>query len=384
MPKLLIAHGGAPTAVLNASLCGAVEAARASGRVDGVLGARGGTRGILDGSFADLGALDAQALARIAGAPGSCIGTSRTPLAPEDYPRMAQSLAQAGVGYALLTGGNGTMDACGRLAQACAPLGIVVGGIPKTIDNDIGVIDHAPGYASAARFAAASMRHIARDVDSLPIHVCIVEYMGRNAGWIAAASALSRRAPGDAPHLVLTPEVPFDEARFLASVEAVWRRGRGVVVAVSEGLRGPDGAPLAPPVFQSGRATYYGDVSAYLTRLVIERLGVKARSEKPGILGRCCAELASPLDRKEARRMGALAARAVLEGRGGLMAGLLRTSDEPYACEETLVPVAEVMLRERLMPEAFLSPDGMDVTDAFLRWARPLLGGPLPDDGPAL
>ena len=106
MPKLLIAHGGAPTAVLNASLCGAVEAARTSGRVDGVLGARGGTRGILDGSFANLGALDAQALARIAGAPGSCIGTSRTPLAPEDYPRMAQSLAQAGVGYALLTGGT--------------------------------------------------------------------------------------------------------------------------------------------------------------------------------------------------------------------------------------------------------------------------------------
>ncbi|MGN0745680.1 MAG: diphosphate--fructose-6-phosphate 1-phosphotransferase [Aristaeellaceae bacterium] len=377
MAKLLIAHGGAATAVINASLYGAVTEALAQG-VDEVLGALHGSAGILGEAFCSLGSLSGEALERLRLSPASAIGTSRTPLQADDYPRMAEILHRHGITHVLFTGGNGSMDTCGKLAMACKGLGILVGGIPKTIDNDIAVLDHAPGYGSAARFAAMTMAEIAMDVRSLPIHVCIVEYMGRNSGWITAASALARERCGDAPQLILLPEVPFEDETFLRRVQEEWDKGHGVVVAVSEGIRYADGTPVAPPVFTSGRATYFGDVSSHLTRLVIEKLHVKARCEKPGILGRCCPEMASEVDRAEAVQLGRLAARTVLSGQGGMMSGLRRLSSEPYRCEETLIPLSQVMLHERLLPDVFIAPDRYDVTGDFLQWARPLIGGPLP------
>lgn len=378
MPKLLIAHGGAPTAVINASLYGAIMEAKTSGKVDSIWGAVHGSQGILREEFVDLMCLSTTELESLRLSPSSAIGTSRTPLDAPEYARMAQVLKKYDIAYVLFTGGNGSMDACGKLGHACQGMGILVGGIPKTIDNDIDCIDHAPGYGSAARFAAQTLQEIASDVAAMPIHVCIVEYMGRNSGWIAAAAALARRASGDAPHLVLLPEMPFEEERFLREVKEVWDRGRGVVVAISEGIRYADGTPVAPPIFKSDRATYFGAASSYLTKLVIEHLGVKARCEIPGILGRCCAEMTSALDREEAVRMGALAARTILDGHGGMMAGLKRISDAPYRCEEILIPVKQVMLTERLLPKHYLQPDRYDVSDDFLRWVRPLIGSHLP------
>ena len=377
MSKLLIAHGGAPTAVINASLYGAVMEAKTSGKVDAVWGAVHGSQGILNEEFVDLTNLSDAEMENLRISPASAIGTSRTPLEAPEYARMAEVLQKHDIGYVLFTGGNGSMDTCGKLGKACEGTGILVGGIPKTIDNDIDCIDHAPGYGSAARFAAQTMQEIASDVAAMPIHVCIVEYMGRNSGWITAAAALARQKDGDAPHIVLVPEVPFDEERFLREVKEVWNRGRGVVVAVSEGICYADGTPVAPPVFKSGRATYFGAVSGHLTKLVIEKLGIKARCETPGILGRCCAEMASELDREEAVRMGALAAKTVLSGQGGMMAGLKRISDLPYQCEEVLIPVENVMLTERLFPKHYIHPDRYDITEDFLRWVRPLVGSPI-------
>jgi len=374
MSKLLIAHGGGPTVVINASLYGAVKEALASGKVDAVWGAVHGSAGILNEEFVDLGAQDAGALELLKHSPASAIGTSRTPLYEPEYARMAEVLKKHDIGYVLFTGGNGSMDTCGRLARACEGTGVVVGGIPKTIDNDIAVTDHAPGYASAARFAAVTMKQIAADVASMPIHVCFVEFMGRNTGWITAASALARTGEGTAPHIILMPEIPFNEDKFLAQVKQVWDQGKGVVVAVSEGICYEDGTPVAPPIFKTERATYFGDVSGYLTKLVIEKLGIKARSEKAGLLGRCCTDLASEVDIEEAVRMGALAARTVLSGKGGMMPGLKRISDEPYRCEEILIPVEEVMLHERLFPKEYIADNGIDVTEAFIRWAKPLVG----------
>ncbi len=376
MAQLLIAHGGAPTAVINASLAGAIREAQHSGKVDGIWGASHGTRGILKESFINLTGLDETALQALAASPASAIGTSRTPLEEKDYADMVRVLKKHGIGYVLLTGGNGTMDTCAKLWKACRKNGILVGGIPKTIDNDLDLTDHAPGFGSAARFAAVSMREIAADVAALPIHVCIVEYMGRNAGWITAASALAREKAGDAPHMLLLPEVPFNEADFLNEAARIWKQGRGVVVAVSEGIRYADGTPVAPPLFASGRAVYFGAVSQYLCRLVIEKLGIKARCETPGILGRCCGEMASPVDRTEAESLGALATRTMLAGTGGMMAGLRRVSDEPYHCEKILVPLEGLALHERPLPPEYLAP--YNVTDAFLRWCRPLIGDQLP------
>lgn len=374
MTKLLIAHGGAPTAVINASLYGAVREARRSPEVSGVFGARFGTGGILREDFIDLGCLPEEQLALLPSTPGSAIGTSRTPLEEGDYERMAALLEKNGFGCVLLCGGNGTMDACGRLAKVCEPRGIRVCGIPKTIDNDIAVIDHAPGFGSAARYLAASVAEAALDVRSLPIHVSIIEAMGRNAGWLAAASALARAESRGAPHLIYLPEVPFEEEDFLKRVKALHERLGGVVVVASEGLKGPDGRPIVPPIFRSGRATYYGDVSAYLAELVIKKLGIKARSEKPGLLGRCSMAWQSQTDREEAISLGEQAAAAALSGRTGVMPGLIRRSDDPYLCETELIPVDRVMLEERLFPRRFIAESGVDVTEDFIEWCAPLAG----------
>lgn len=379
MGNLLIAHGGAPTAVINASLYGAVREAQKSGKVDRIYGAVYGSAGILEQHFVDLGAVDPAELKKLLTTPGSAIGTSRTHLEPEDYRKMAEVLKKHGIRYVLFTGGNGSMDTCGKLQAACEGMDIFVAGIPKTIDNDIAVVDHAPGYGSAANFIVRCVSEIAQDVHSLPIHVCIVETMGRNAGWIAAASALARRHEGDAPDLICLPEVPFREEAFLSRVKQLYEEKGGVVVVVSEGLKREDGSTVAPPLFEEGRARYDGDVGTYLARLVIEKLGIKARSEKPGIWGRACAQTQSECDRDEAVRMGALAARAVLEGKSGVMAGLIRTSTVPYCCRETLIPIEQVMLEERLLPPEFITQDGFDVTPAFCEWCRPLLGEELPE-----
>ena len=379
MESILVVHGGAPTAVINASLYGAVRQTRRRGFRGRIYGAIHGTGGVLEERFADLGSSSEEALRRLLDTPASAIGTSRTPLEAEDYGRMAEILKKHQIRAVLMTGGNGTMDACGRLKAVCADEGISVCGIPKTIDNDIGVIDHAPGYGSAARFVAQCVSEIALDVRALPIHVCIVEVMGRNAGWLAAASALARREEGGAPDLIYVPEAAFDEEKFLSDVSALHAQKGDVVVVVSEGLKRPDGSTVAPPLFVSGRARYDGDVGNHLAKLVISRLGIKARSEKPGIWGRCCMAAQSPVDREEAVRMGALAADAALDGRSGVMAGLRRLSSDPYSCEEMLVPVEQVMLEERLLPPAFLSPAGNDVTKEFVAWCRPLAAYTPPD-----
>ena len=342
-------------------------------------GCMGGVGGLLNRNFRRLDSLAQEKLERLKYTPGTVIGSSRYPLAADDYARLADVLQEEGFGYVLMSGGNGTMDTCGRLHRACAPKGILAGGVPKTIDNDISVTDHSPGFGSAARYIAGAVRAIGEDVKSLPIHVCIVEAMGRNAGWIAAASALARKDSSDAPHLIYLPERPFDEEAFLREVKALHERQGGVVVVVSEGLKNRDGQPIVPPLFQTGRAVYYGDVSAYLAELVIRRLGVKARSEKPGLLGRAQTEMQSFVDRNEAVEAGAEAVRVLLDGQSGFMTGFKRVSTEPYRVRLIRIPLEDVTLAERTLPPEYIAPSGHDVTNAFLSWARPLLGDDFPE-----
>lgn len=378
--RLLIIHGGGPTCVLNASTYGVIrEAQKHPEKIDGVFGCMGGVGGLLNRNFRRLDSLAQEKLERLKYTPGTVIGSSRYPLAADDYARLADVLQEEGFGYVLMSGGNGTMDTCGRLHRACAPKGILAGGVPKTIDNDISVTDHSPGFGSAARYIAGAVRAIGEDVKSLPIHVCIVEAMGRNAGWIAAASALARKDSGDAPHLIYLPERPFDEEAFLRDVKALHERQGGVVVVVSEGLKNRDGQPIVPPLFQTGRAVYYGDVSAYLAELVIRRLGVKARSEKPGLLGRAQTEMQSSVDRNEAVEAGAEAVRALLDEQSGFMTGFKRVSTEPYRVRLIRIPLEDVTLAERTLPPEYIAPSGHDVTNAFLSWARPLLGDDFPE-----
>lgn len=379
MANALIVHGGAPTAVINASLYGAVTEARKHPEIDHFYAAIGGSGAVLKEHFLDLFTASEEELELLLHTPGSAIGTSRDPLETEDYDQMAQVIARHNIRYVFFTGGNGSMDTCGKVYQACCRAGVDVKvvGIPKTIDNDISVTDHAPGFASAARYIAETTAEISQDVRGLPIHVCVIEAMGRNAGWIAAASALARSGDGDGPDLIYLPEVPFDEDAFLAEVARLHREKGGVVVVASEGLRKADGEPIVEPIFQVGRAVYYGDVSAHLANLVIRKLGIKARSEKPGIAGRASAAYQSRIDREEAVEAGSTAVRAAVEGKNGVMVGFRRLPGAEYRTETILIPIEEVMLHERTMPKEFIADNGHDVTQAFLDWCRPLLGEPV-------
>lgn len=376
--NLLIVHGGGPTAVINASLYGAICAARQSPQVGQVYGALGGTAGVLAERFVDFTAMGEEKLALLLHSPATAIGTSRTALSPEDYAEMIQIFQRHGIGYVLFNGGNGSMDTCGKLYEAAKAAGISVVGIPKTIDNDIAVTDHCPGFGSAARYLAQTVAEIAQDVRAMPIHVCIIESMGRNAGWITGAAALAKTDdPAVGPHLIYLPEVAFDEEAFLTNVKQLYDQYGSAVVVASEGLKNLAGQPVAGLIFESGRSQYFGDVGAYLAELVIRRLGIKARSEKPGLAGRCSIAHQSPVDRDEAVLAGREACLAAVEGKTGIMIGFERISTQPYRIKPVCIPIQEVMLAERGIPAEFIAPDGKGVTPAFVDWCRPLIGGDL-------
>ena len=375
--NVLLVHGGAPTAVINASLYGAVTEAKKYAEVDHIYAAIGGSGAVIREQFLDMKTVSDERLELLLSTPASAIGTSRDHLEPEDYEAIARVIQKHDIKYVFFNGGNGSMDACGKVYKACQALGLTdvrVVGIPKTIDNDIAVTDHAPGFGSAARYIAATVSEVSQDVRALPIHVSVVEAMGRNAGWIAAASALARSGDGDGPDLIYLPERPFVEEEFLADVKALVEKKGGVVVVASEGLTDPEGKPIVEPIFQVGRATYYGDVSAHLANLVIQKLGIKARSEKPGICNRSSIAFQSSVDREEAVIAGAEACRAALNGENGVMVGFRRVPGPVYKSETFLIPVEQVMLHERKMPDEFISADGRDVTPAFVDWCRPLIG----------
>lgn len=365
--------------MLNASLYGVIREAQASPDIQKIYGAIGGSEAILTENFLDMGELEDEKIELLLQTPGTAIGSSRFPLEQEQYEAMVDILKKNNIKYVLFNGGNGSMDTCGKVSKVCEGEGIYVVGIPKTMDNDISIIDHAPGFPSAAKYIATVTKEVGADVKSLPIHVCVIEAMGRNAGWITAASALARKNPGDAPHLIYLPERNFNEEEFLEDVKKLYEELGGVVVVVSEGLRNEKGESIVPPIFKTDRAVYYGDVSAYLAELVIKKLGIKARSEKPGLCGRTSMLLQSEVDRQEAILVGREAVKAALAGQAGVMVGIKRKAGETYEVETPLIPIEEVMLNERVMPEEYINERGNDITGSFVDWCRPLIDGDLPE-----
>jgi ATP-dependent phosphofructokinase / diphosphate-dependent phosphofructokinase len=377
--NLLIIHGGGPTAVINSSLYGSITEAKKHKEIGTVYGAIGGTSGVLTEHFIDFSKVPQQKIELLKKTPATSIGTSRTHLQEDDYLKMVSILQKYNIRYVLLNGGNGTMDTCGKLYRAARDADIRVVGIPKTIDNDIAITDHCPGYGSAARFLAQATAEISQDVRAMPIHVCIIEAMGRNAGWITAASALAKKEEKTGPHRIYLPEFAFNEDKFLSDVQALYSKYGYAVIVASEGLKKADGSPIVPPILQKGRDTYFGDVGAYLAEMVIKRLGIKARSEKPGILGRASILNQSPVDRDEAILAGSMACKAAVEGKTGIMIGFERVNSSPYSIRIIEIPIEEVMMHERPMPKEFISEDGLGVTEKFIDWCRPLIGGDLLD-----
>jgi len=377
--NLLIVHGGGPTAVMNSSLYGAIQEAKKYPEIDHIYGAENGTGGILRERFIELGNLSDRDLDLLLQTPGSAIGTSRDALGENDYSKIVEILIKNNIGWVLMNGGNGTMDTCGKLYHACKDRGLEIAcmGIPKTTDNDLALTDHSPGYGSAARYIAQSARELCADVQSLPIHVVVMEASGRNAGWITAASALAGENGQPGPDLIYLPERKFSQARFLEDVRRLLTKKKGIVVVCSEGLHDEKGDPIVPPIFKSGRATYFGDVSSHLANLVIKELGYKARGEKPGLLGRCSCLMQSSVDREEAIQAGAEACRLAMYNESGKMVAIRRVSTEPYRVVMEAVAIEKVMMFERKMSDDMINSAGNGVTASFLDWCRPLIGEPL-------
>ena len=374
--NMLIAHGGGPTPVINSSLLGAVREAKLHPEIETIYGARFGAEGILAGDLLDLGQVDRENLALLAKTPASALGSCRRKLTDADYPAVLECFKRFNIRYFFYNGGNDSMDTCNKIYQLATQSGyeLRVIGIPKTIDNDLAVTDHCPGFGSAAKYAAVSALEIAQDASALPIHVVVMELMGRNAGWITAASALfADKMPCE--HLVYLPEVAFDKTAFLAAVKEKFAKGKGLLVTISEGINYADGSPVADSGVVDGFGHKVpGGAAQTLCDMIMAETGLKARSEKPGLLGRVSVALMSPVDQREAEEAGAVAVRSAVEGKTGFMVGFQADRTPAYTCKTCLIPLEDVANAEKKFPLGWIGQDGCSIDKAFIDYCLPLLG----------
>lgn len=373
----LIAHGGGPTSVINASLAGLVEESRKRGIFRKLYGAQFGLRGILEENFTDLLDTDQALFERIAQAPGSALGSSRLKLSDNDHERLIEVFRSNDIRCFFYTGGNGSMGSALRISSESRAqvFDLQVIGIPKTIDNDLFVTDHTPGYISTAQFFAIATREVGEDNRSLPPPITVLEVLGRNAGWVVAATALARMHEEDAPHLIYFPERPVSLDQIATDTEQVYTRVGRVLIAVCEGQLDEKGTPFGADVDRPGSAVHRlaSNLGHTLARLISGKLNLRVRSEKPGLFGRCCGPLASELDRAEARECGRAAAVAAANGEAGVMIAIRRESAMPYRGSTFSIPLEAVAGRERLMPTSWISERGNDVTNDFLEYVSPLI-----------
>lgn len=274
------------------------------------------------------------------------------------------------------------MDTCNKVAILARESGydMKVIGIPKTIDNDLDCTDHCPGFGSAARYAAISAMELTKEAEALPIHVLVLEIMGRNAGWLTAATALAKQSEDSGPHLIYLPERAFNEEEFLEDVKKWHEKVKGVVVCVSEGLVDRDGNSIADTGLVDGFGHKVpGGVAQTLSTLIINKLGIKSRAEKPGLLGRASIPMQSDVDRGEAIRVGEIGVKAAVEGKTGFMVSIRRVSDAPYQSKYELVPLEKVANVERKFPLSWINERGNGIKKEFVEYCLPLVGDQLPE-----
>jgi ATP-dependent phosphofructokinase / diphosphate-dependent phosphofructokinase len=374
----VVAHGGGPTQVINASLAGVIEERRGHPEITALYGARHGILGVLNEDLLDLDQQDREVVEAIGHTPGSALGSCRRKVSSADFERILAVFRAHNVRYFFYNGGNDSMDTAAHVARLAAETGydLRVIGIPKTIDNDLAETDHCPGYGSAARFIACALRDIGADIRELPSRVTVVEVMGRNAGWLVAATALARKEPDDPPQLIYLPEHPISAEQFLADVEGVHRRLGHAVIAVCEGQTDDKGEPFGADMVAADGFQHQltGNLAHVLAQLITRRLKLRARSEKPGLLGRSSMAFISATDQAEARLCGQAAVRAAVSGLSGLMVTLVREPDGPYRVRTGLAPLEKVANAERLLPAAWIHKSGHDVTRELLEYVSPLAG----------
>jgi 6-phosphofructokinase 1 len=385
-----VGQSGGPTPVINASLAGVIGEAQRHDCFTEILGLVHGIEGALRDQLLDLSAETAENLDLLSRTPASALGSCRHKLSQADYGRVLETFRAHNVRHFVYIGGNDSMDTCHRIWALAASEGyeMQVVGVPKTIDNDLACTDHCPGYGSAARFLALATRDTGLDLESMATFddVTILESMGRNAGWLTAASVLGKTSADEAPHLVYVPELAFDETCFLNDVANVHAHLGRVFVVVSEGVRGPNGEFIGVHAQQGGSSDDFGHVvhalttgvAAYLSGLVGQRLGLQSRFLRPGLIGRSMSACVAETDRTQALAAGRQAVAYLVTGQSGHMVTLERISDDPYRWQTGLAPLTGVANAERLLPREFINEAGNMPVDAFWRYALPLIDGPLP------
>ena len=382
----LVGQSGGPTAVINASLLGVVETALKSRSIGRVFGMRFGIEGVLDDFLLDLGAESKDTLKRLRTTPGSALGSTRLKLKDEHFEPILKQLRRYDVRYFFMIGGNDTMDTIHRVTEYARQHGhAMVGvGISKTVDNDLFGTDHTPGYPSAARYVALSVRQagvLARDMQRVDQFV-IFQTVGRSAGWLPAAAALAKREPADAPHVILLPERPFERDKFLEAVAETHQKHGYVSIVCGEGITNPDGTPVSASTtkdkFDNVEFGAMGGTSAamILHRMLGNEFGWRGEFQVTESLQMCAADRAVKLDLDEAWGCGKHAVQLAERGLGDVMVAIERRAKpgEPYQSGFGTAKLADVANHERPMPDKYIRNDGLFVTKAFLDYARPLVG----------
>jgi 6-phosphofructokinase len=385
--KAFYAQSGGVTAVLNASACGVIETARKHrGRIDKLYAGRNGIIGALSEDLIDTSREPAAAIAALRQTPAGAFGSCRYQLADIDkdrtqYERLIEVFRAHDIGYFFYNGGNDSADTCLKVSQLSERMGypLIAVHIPKTVDNDLAVTDCCPGFGSAAKYVATSMREAAFDVASMAktsTRAFVLEVMGRHAGWITAAVGLADDERTPIPLVLLFPEVRFNEAAFLETVDAKVKRYGYCCIGVSEGLLNAEGKLLAEAGSRDafGHAQL-GGVGPLIAMLIKDRLGYKYHWAVADYLQRSARHLASKTDLDQAYAVGAAAVELALAGRNAVMPAIVRTSDKPYRWRIDAVPLDRIANVEKKMPRAFITADGFGITARARRYLSPLVRG---------
>lgn len=384
----IIGQSGGPTSVINASLCGCIQACLAEKAIGHVLGMEYGIEGFMEGRVLDLGAQKPVAIEALRTTPSSALGSCRHKVQEADFPAILDMLKKHDIRYYFLIGGNDTMDTIHRVETYCREQGyeLVGVGIPKTVDNDLFGTDHTPGFGSAARYVALSVKQagmLARDMKRVDQYV-IFQTVGRSAGWLPAAAALAKTRDDDAPHIILLPERPFDKHRFLADVKAAYDSYGWCSIVCGEGVCYADGTPISASTtgdkFANIEFGAMGGTSAamMLHRMIANEFAWRGEFQVCESLQMCAADRAHPGDIEEAYACGRRAVELAVAGTSGVMVSIVRESNDPYRWSLATAPLADVAVEAKPMPDEYINAAGNFVTLDCLDYLRPLVG-PLPE-----
>ncbi|MEY2881316.1 MAG: hypothetical protein RLZZ15_3696 [Verrucomicrobiota bacterium] len=377
-------QSGGPTSVINASVAGLISEALNHECIEEIYGTLNGVLGILQEDLIDLAAESQQQIRALKHTPGAALGTCRYKLKKQaDFDRVLEVFKAHNIRYFFYLGGNDSQDTADKISKLAQAQGyeLRVIGVPKTIDNDLPITDHTPGYASTVKYLATTVREIACDNEAMGQGdlVSIVEVMGRSAGWLAAGTALAKRRdhPHDPPHLILLPEIPFAQEKVIEDIKRILKREKYCLIVVAEGLVDADGnyvaADGATDAFGHATLGGAGDAIGAIVQTAIP--SAKVRVAKPGLMQRCAAHAASKTDVDEAFLVGQAAVKAAVNGETDKMVTLIRGDGETYTAETGLAPLSEIANGVKKLPREWINEDGVSMNFQFLRYAQPLIQG---------